>query len=105
MSVRRLVDFPYVLVRLRCDPCKRAGSYRLARLAVKYGAEILLDDLLMRLSADCPWRDNPRGTCGARFTDWNGRPLFPFASLLADHLPSIAAVAPVHRRIVRLLGG
>jgi hypothetical protein len=45
MPVRRLVHFPYVLVRLRCDACKRAGSYRLARLAVKYGAEILLDDL------------------------------------------------------------
>jgi hypothetical protein len=69
MRVRRLADFPYVLVRLRCDVCKRAGSYRLARLAVKYGAEILLDDLLVRLSADCPWRDEPRGTCGARFTD------------------------------------
>ena len=69
MRVRRLADFPYVLVRLRCDVCKRAGSYRLARLAVKYGAEILLDDLLVRLSADCPWRDDPRGTCGARFTE------------------------------------
>jgi hypothetical protein len=60
MRVRRLV---------RCDACKSAGSYRLARLAVKYGAEILLDDWLVRLSADCPWRDDPRGTCGARFTD------------------------------------
>jgi hypothetical protein len=69
MQVRRLADFPYVLVRLRCDACKRAGSYRLARLAVKFGAEILLDDLLVRLSADCPWRDEPRGTCGARFAD------------------------------------
>jgi hypothetical protein len=69
MFVRCLVDFPYVLVRLRCDACKRAGSYRLVRLAVKYGAEILLDDLLVRLSADCPWRDDPRGACGARFTD------------------------------------
>jgi hypothetical protein len=58
MVIRRLVDFPYVLVRLRCDACKRAGSYRLARLAVKYRAEILL-------SAECPWRDDPRGTCGA----------------------------------------
>jgi hypothetical protein len=67
--VRRLVDFPYVLVRLRCDACRRAGAYRLARLAVKLGAEILLDDLLLRLSADCPWRDDPRGTCGVRFTD------------------------------------
>jgi hypothetical protein len=69
MAVRRLVDFPYVLVRLRCDACKRAGAYRLARLAVKFGAEILLDDLLVRLSADCPWQDDQRGTCGARFTD------------------------------------
>jgi hypothetical protein len=69
MRVRRLVDFPYVLVRLRCDVCKRAGAYRLARLAVKYGAEILLDDLIVRLSADCPWRDEPRGSCGARFAD------------------------------------
>jgi hypothetical protein len=69
MRARRLVDFPYVLVRLRCDACKRAGSYRLARLAVKYGAEILLDDSIVRLSADCPRRDDPRGTCGARFTD------------------------------------
>src|SRR5437868_7401236 len=65
MRVRRLVDFPYVLVRLRCDTCKRAGAYRLARLAIKFGAEILLDDLIVRLSADCPWRDEPRGSCGA----------------------------------------
>src|ERR1700730_17578235 len=64
MPVRRLADFPYVLVRLRCDTCRRAGSYRLARLAVKYGAEILLDDLLVRLSADCPWRDDPRTRLG-----------------------------------------
>jgi hypothetical protein len=69
MQVRRLVDFPYVLVRLRCEVCNRADAYRFARLAVKYGAEILLDDLIVRLSADCPWRDEPRGSCGARFSD------------------------------------
>jgi hypothetical protein len=70
MRVRRLVDFPYVLVRLRCDVCQRAEAYRLARLAVKFGSEILLDDLVLRLSADCPWRDDPRGNgCGARFLD------------------------------------
>jgi hypothetical protein len=56
MRLHRLVDFPYVLVRLRCDTCKRAG-------------EIPLDDLLVRLSADCPWRDEPRGSCGVRFAD------------------------------------
>jgi hypothetical protein len=67
--IRRLVDFPFVLVRLRCPTCKRAGAYRLARLAVKFGSEILLDDLLLRISADCPWRDDPRGGCGIRFDD------------------------------------
>jgi hypothetical protein len=69
MRVRRLVDFPYVLVRLRCDVCNRAAAHRLAQLAVKYGAEIRLGDLIVRLSADCPWRDDPRGSCGARFAD------------------------------------
>jgi hypothetical protein len=34
------------MVRLRCDVCKRAESYRPARLAAKYGSEIDLDDLL-----------------------------------------------------------
>jgi hypothetical protein len=70
MRLYRLVDYPYVLVRLRCDIRRRAGAYRLARLAVKYGSEILLDDLLVRLSSDCPWRDEPRRQgCGVRFLD------------------------------------
>jgi hypothetical protein len=68
--VRRLVDFSNVLVRLRFDLCKRAGAYRLARLAEKFGSEILLDDLILCLWADCPWRDDPRGSgCGAHFFD------------------------------------
>jgi hypothetical protein len=70
MQVRRLADFPSIVVRLRCEVCKRAGAYRLARLAAKYGSEILLDDLLVRISADCAWRDEPRGSgCGVRFAD------------------------------------
>jgi hypothetical protein len=69
MTPRRLVAFPYVLVRLRCDACKRSEAYRLARLAVKFGSEILFDDLLVRLSGDCPWRDEPRGSCGVHFAD------------------------------------
>ena len=69
-GIQRLADYPWVLVRVRCEVCKRAGAYRLARLAVKYGAEILLDDLIVRLSSDCAWRDDPRGSgCGARFSD------------------------------------
>ena len=41
---------------------------------------------------------------GARFTDWRGRPIFPFPSLQADlDHPSLAAMPGVHRRLVRLL--
>jgi hypothetical protein len=43
-----------VSVRLRWYACEQPGAYRLARLAVKYGAENLLDDLLVRLSSDLP---------------------------------------------------
>jgi hypothetical protein len=69
-GIRRLVDYPWVLVRVRCEVCKRAGTYRLARLAARYGSEILLDDLIARISADCAWRDDPRGKgCGAYFSD------------------------------------
>jgi hypothetical protein len=40
-------------VRVDCDVCERSGTYRLARLAARYGSEILLDDVLARISADC----------------------------------------------------
>jgi hypothetical protein len=52
----RLVDYPFVLVRFRCDLCKRSGQSRLARLADKYGCMTSLDDLVERITRDCPWR-------------------------------------------------
>ena len=76
----RLSAYPYVVVRLACDLCGRTGSYRLARLAAKYGAEIALDELIDLLAADCTarrsrreipkwqWRDG----CAARFVDVEG---------------------------------
>jgi hypothetical protein len=48
-----LALYPYVVVRIGCGLCQRKGRYRLARLAAKYGAEISLDELLLRLTADC----------------------------------------------------
>ena len=45
------VDYPYVLVQLRCDVCKRTGAYRLARLAVKYGAIFWCDCQLIARGA------------------------------------------------------
>lgn len=70
-----LAYFPFVTVRLACTRCTRTGSYRLARLADKYGAEIPMDHLLEHLAGDCRWW-NPRhpgeGHCGAYFADLGG---------------------------------
>jgi hypothetical protein len=52
----RLVDYPFVLVRFRCDICQRSGQSKLARLADKYGCMTTLDELAERITRDCPWR-------------------------------------------------
>src|SRR5271165_1598062 len=67
-----LSSYPYVVVRIACRRCTRNGSYRLARLAAKYGAEIPMMELLAHLAGDCAIRDTrhpgaPR--CGAYFFD------------------------------------
>jgi hypothetical protein len=72
-----LSSYPFIVIRVGCSLCPRSGSYRLARLAAKYGAEIPLDELLDRLARDCRWRretgEGPAGKydpkCGARFVD------------------------------------
>ena len=70
---RKLVDYPWVVVRLDCVLCTRRGRYRLARLAARYGPEQSLDGLLRDLAQDCPWyNERPRKyepRCGARFVD------------------------------------
>ena len=67
-----LASYPFVIVRLSCTMCAREGSYRLARLADKYGAEIALPELLDLLAGDCKYR-RPRHPavpgCGACFPD------------------------------------
>jgi hypothetical protein len=55
-----LAHYPFVVVRIRCRVCARKGSYRLARIAAKYGPEITLRDLLDRFSYDCFWRTQSR---------------------------------------------
>jgi hypothetical protein len=52
----RLAFYPFVVVRIACRVCSRSGSYRLARLAAKFGPEITLRDLTDRFSYDCLWR-------------------------------------------------
>jgi hypothetical protein len=76
--VKRLSDFPWVLVRVDCPLCPhRRGQYRLARLANEYGADIQLCDLLDRIAHDCPRKSLPwehpsdqyDPKCKARFSD------------------------------------
>jgi hypothetical protein len=68
----KFASYPFVVVRIACEACARSGSYRLARLAAKYGAEIAMPDLLKQLTLDCRF-NNPRhpyqGRCRARFSD------------------------------------
>jgi hypothetical protein len=45
-----LRQYPYVVVRLRCDCCGRSGGYRLASLVEKYGAGFPLELLIERLA-------------------------------------------------------
>jgi hypothetical protein len=47
-----LALYPFVVVRIACRVCSRRGSYRLARLAAKYGPEISLRDVIDRFSSD-----------------------------------------------------
>jgi hypothetical protein len=60
----RLALYPFVVVRIACRVCSRSGSYRLARLAAKYGPEITLRDLTERFSYDCLWRAEARSKKG-----------------------------------------
>ena len=59
-----LAHYPFVVVRIACRVCPRKGSYRLARLAAKYGPEISLRDLAERFSYDCMWRAEARSKKG-----------------------------------------
>ena len=75
-----LLYFPYVVLRLACRYCARVGSYRLVRLAAKFGCEARLADVVLRLAADCPhWKANrrwPEG-CGVFLPDLEAPRRFP----------------------------
>jgi hypothetical protein len=59
-----LAHYPFVVVGIACRVCSRSGSYRLARLAAKFGPEISLRDLTDRFSYDCLWRAEARSKRG-----------------------------------------
>jgi hypothetical protein len=59
-----LAHYPFVVVRIGCRVCNRRRTYRLARLAAKFGTEISLRDLTDRFSYDCMWRAEARSKKG-----------------------------------------
>ena len=77
MRSERLSSYPYVVVRVACRYCDRKGSYRLARLAAKFGPDVGMDELLEALAFNCGWRRQPGQRqpgkydpkCGAHFPD------------------------------------
>ena len=79
---RRLSQFPYVRVRIRCPHCPaRRGDYSLARLAERFGAEASLADVLFELTRGCKWQVPPATKrrkyipyCRAGFVDLDGGP-------------------------------
>ena len=70
-NLDRLAHYPFVVVRIACRVCSRRGSYRLARLAAKFGPESSLRDLLDSFTYDCLWRAEARSksACGVHLPD------------------------------------
>ncbi len=64
----RLADFPLSVVRIECERCGRAGSYRLDGLVGRFGPDAALPDVLLAL-ATCERRRDFSRPCGARFAD------------------------------------
>lgn len=79
----KLSNYPFVIVRLRCDSCGREGRYRLARLAHKFGPEIHMQSVLELLTEDCGYQDERRRgrrrhhACHAYLSDLRGPPRPP----------------------------
>ncbi len=83
--VRCLAQYPFVIVRVACGMCEhRQGSYRLARLAQRFGADTPLERVLEGIAHDCPYPppDKVQGNqyhprCHAYFPDLTGAPRPP----------------------------
>ena len=77
--VSRLVDYPYVVVTVRCKFCSRhVRHYRLARLAHKLGPDADIDTVLDKVA--CPYGRpanlrKKQAFCGVYFADLDIEPL------------------------------
>ena len=71
----RLIDYPHVVVRVRCTQCRIARAYRLIRLGAVYGVDLTMGEVMDRLMHSCGYRHPMRkpqkyhATCMADFPD------------------------------------
>lgn len=65
----RLSTFPSVTVRIVCESCGRAGRYRLARLAHRFGPEAELVDVVGAIIGRCGSRTPTSRGCCAKVLD------------------------------------
>lgn len=99
-SGHRLSSYPLGRVRIACETCKRRGSWSVARLAERHGAEIDLLDLLRLLTATCRWQRRPGDPAPRQY---EVRCLARFPDLDDDPEPPRPAVSGVPR--LRVVGG
>ncbi|GGF56884.1 hypothetical protein GCM10007301_15740 [Azorhizobium oxalatiphilum] len=82
--VRRLLDYPFVVVRIECRFCSRyRRSYRLVRLAHRCGPDLPMESLLDLLA--CPYGRPARlrkhqAFCGVKFADLQVEPIYLLTS-------------------------
>jgi hypothetical protein len=93
MSRETLANYPFVTVRIACRNCRRRGSYRLARLAERFGADATLDDVLTIITANCNLAANRTGRRGYR------------AAYFADIEPTRTPEPPPQPSLRVILGG
>ena len=62
-----LKDYPRNMVRFMCKKCGRMGEYSKQHLLWRYGPDILLPDLRIKL-ANCE-RGDDQGDCGVQYVD------------------------------------
>lgn len=93
---QRLSSYPLGRVRVRCDTCKREGSWSVARLAVEHGSEVDLASLLRLLTATCRYQRTVHAPDPRKYEQ---RCLAYFADLLEPE------PAPPAREPLRVVGG
>ncbi len=70
----KLRDYPHEMVRFMCKKCGRMGQYRKQHLINRYGPDITLPDLRVKI-ANCERQGKMHDACGVHYIGWRVRDL------------------------------